>query len=154
MKKIRILILILCLLLLASCDIGKVNRFSVGNNVNVEKSTKDIQNSNNNIVMTILENTLTTNGANLSIRNEGNQDISFGSQYFIQVLIDDSWYDIIIPQVDWTMELITLEPGQEQTFELNWSSVYGNLSTGTYRIVKEYRAESVSSYVFCEFEIN
>jgi len=151
---ILILIIILCIIFLTACGLVKDDIHIKENALSVEKSDKDIENSNSDIMMFIFDETLTPNGTKLSMHNESKQDVSFGRQYFIQILIEDEWYDIIIPPVDWTLELITLEPGQEQTFVLNWSFIYGELPAGTYRIIKEYKMDSSTLFAFCEFEIS
>lgn len=113
----------------------------------------DIKNENEYIVIQLADDTLTTKGAQLTLYNNSEKDISFGSEYFIQIYRNNSWYDIEVGNLDWTLELGILKPNHEHTVELDWHSIYGELPSGRYRIVKEYEQENQAYVAFCEFEI-
>lgn len=120
----------------------------------ITKSTMDEKSENEHIVMQLADDTPAATGARFTLHNTGEQDISFGSEYAILIYVNDAWYDIEIGDVDWTGELITVEAGGAYTAELDWSSVYGELPAGRYRIVKEYNQENQAHLASCEFEIS
>lgn len=118
----------------------------------ITESEQRIQNEDENITLQIDENSITTQGARITLQNSSSAAVSFGKEYFIQLLKDNAWYDIEAV-ADWTLELIEIQPNQKYEENLDWSSYYGELPSGTYRIVKKYDKSDVSSYVFCQFEI-
>ncbi len=136
-----------------------VNAVGCDSDINTEypwsitKSNMDIKNENEYIVIQFADDTLTTKGAQLTLYNNSEKDISFGSEYFIQIYRNNSWYDIEIGDVDWTGELVTVESNREYTVEFDWNSIYGELPSGRYRIVKEYKQANQPYFSFCEFEI-
>ena len=109
------------------------------------------------VTLQIAEDSLTKTGARITLYNGSDSEIQFGCSYFLQTLQGEAWSDIDGEQ-DWTLELIVLEPGQSYEETLDWSSYYGELPAGTYRIVKAYHigdiSETEESYVKCEFHID
>lgn len=74
---------------------------------------------------------VTAEGMRISIQNNSDAEITFGTEYFIQLREDGSWYDIDA-DTDWTMELMAAEPGQVYEEELGlvlllWRASIGNL---------------------------
>src|SRR5699024_9992635 len=78
---------------------------------------------------------------------------TFGTEYFIEVREDGPWYDIDA-DTDWMMELMAAEPGKVYEEELDWSSYYGELPPGTYRVGKESEKARTESFSFCEFDVS
>ena len=109
------------------------------------------------VTLQIAEDSLTKTGARITLYNGSDSEIQFGRSYFLQTLQEEAWSDIDGEQ-DWTLELIVLEPGQSYEETLDWSSYYGELPAGAYRIVKTYHigdiSETEESYVKCEFHID
>ena len=50
---------------------------------------------------------MTAEGMRISIQNNSDAEITFGTEYFIQLREDGSWYDIDA-DTDWTMELVRI----------------------------------------------
>lgn len=119
----------------------------------LKKSSADINNKNENIVIQFTDDTLTSSGAQLTLYNGSATKIEFGSKYLIQIYKNDSWYDINIGSSDWTAELCILEPNHEFSTTIDWSSIYGELPAGTYRFIKEYTQAQQAFFVYAEFEI-
>ena len=116
------------------------------------ESKKAIINVDENISLQVVEESLTASGMLIKISNQGVEEIFLGREYCIQILVNDVWYDIDAT-TDWTLELTCVEPNQKYEEEIEWSSYYGELPQGKYRIVKEYEESSIKSYIFSEFEI-
>lgn len=150
MKKLYIVALIVMLIAGA---VGCNSKTNTEYPWSITKSNMDIKNENEYIVMQIVDDTLTPKGAQLVLYNNDQNAISFGSEYFIQIYTNNSWYDIGIGNVDWTGELITVEAYCEYTVDLDWYSIYGEIPSGRYRIIKEYKQENQPNLTFCEFEI-
>lgn len=83
-------------------------------------------------------------GAALVIsQSDGNPsgELQYGSEYKIQSLNGDTWEDVpyvIESDVDWTDEAYMVEMNTDSEIELSWDWLYGNLTTGQYRIVKQF----------------
>ena len=133
----------------AGCGIKEASQYPW----KITESERDIRNADDRIVLQAEKASVTAEGMRISIQNNSDAEITFGTEYFIQLREDGSWYDIDA-DTDWTMELMAAEPGQVYEEELDWSSYYGELPPGTYRIVKEYEKAGMESFMFCEFDVS
>ena len=88
------------------------------------------------VTLAVKNSTLTPTGATFLLKNAGTDVIYFGQKYFLQILLDNKWFDIE-KYTGWTLELINLNPGNEMELVTDWSNFYGALPPGTYRFVKE-----------------
>jgi len=117
----------------------------------VLKERRNITISEENILLTTVSKTISSKGATFSISNVCKEDISFGTEYWLQVRINDEWFDIDVA-VDWTLELFEVHSGEEVDVAVDWSEIYGVLPNGEYRLIKEFSLSSaVNFYVSCEF---
>lgn len=154
MKRFRTFILLMLSLIcfalcFTGCGTGEDSRYPWP----ITESEKNIQNEDENITLQIEESSITAHGVQITLQNNSDAAITFGKEYFIQLLKDGAWYNIEAV-TDWTQELIEIEPDQKYEEDLDWSAYYGELPSGTYRVVKKYDKSAVSSYVFCQFEIS
>lgn len=106
----------------------------------------------NKVFLEIDEETLTAAGATFIIKNESSNQISIDKQYSIQILINEKWHHIDV-NGDWTLESISILPDEDYLFAEEWTSVYGILPSGEYRLIKKYFTSTASSYIYCEFTI-
>ena len=98
---------------------------------------------------------LTPTGATVLVENNTGSDLSYSQGYYIQVLKDDTWYDVkqqgsggIV-----TGELLWLPDGCTDTYEFGWESLYGTLPDGIYRIAKNYADFTAGYWVTAEFAV-
>ena len=73
----------------------------------ITESERDIRNADDRIVLQAEKASVTAEGMRISIQNNSDAEITFGTEYFIQLREDDSWYDIDA-DTDWTMELVRI----------------------------------------------
>lgn len=150
MKKVSILALVCFLVLtIAGCssDISEEYPWRI------TKSKLNIKNKNHDFSMQLSAGSLTSTGARLTVYNHSDAEITFGVKYFIQLHRNGSWYDIDVGVLDWPAELFIADPGSECEMEVDWSSIYGALPAGTYRIVKEFDQSGQSFFLFTVFEL-
>lgn len=149
--KRSVILLLICVLFLTgtgcSSDSGREYPWSI------TKNSMDIKNDNANISIQLTDGSLTSAGTKLIICNNSESDISFGSEYSIQLSQNGAWYDIDVKNTDWTGELFTVGAGNECEVEINWASIYGELPVGKYRIVKEYSQLGQKFFTLTEFDI-
>ena len=130
MKKAILTILLCGVLVLGMTGCGKSkNEFDIGNK-------SDIKVSQNDVIMTIKEGTLTNKSATLVLTNNSAKNFQYGTPYEIEIKKDGEWHHINV-ELDFTMPAYGIKPGESNEIEINWKHGYGKLAKGTYRIIKE-----------------
>lgn len=151
MKK-KLLIIFLCgVMALGVTGCGKQkNELDIG-----DKS--DIKVSQNDVIMTIKEGTLTNKSATLVLTNHSDKNFQYGSPYEIEIKKDGEWHKINV-ELYFNMPVFQLSAKESKEIELDWENGYGKLTEGTYRIIKEidyeYEKEKYETFnVAVEFNI-
>ena len=129
MKK-KIFTILLCgvmVLRITGCRSLK-NEFEVGNK-------SDIKISQNDVIMTIKEGTLTNKSATLVLTNNSDKNFQYGNPYGIEIKKDGEWHKINV-EVYFDMPAFQLSAKENKEIELDWENGYGKLAKGTYRIIK------------------
>lgn len=151
MKKTMLTILLCWSMVLGLTGCGKSkNEFDIGNK-------SDIKISQNDVAMTIKEETLTNKGVTLVLTNNGDKNFQYGNPYEIEIKKDGEWHKINV-ELNFTLPAFGLKSKESKEIELNWEHGYGKLAEGTYRIVKgidyEYeKGKYETIYVAIEFTI-
>lgn len=152
MEKTILTILLCGVMVLGMTGCGKQkNEFDIGNK-------SDIKISQNDVIMTIKEGTLTNKSATLVLTNNSDKNFQYGNPYEIEIKKDGEWHKINV-ELNFTLPAFHLLPKESKEIELNWENEYGKLSKGTYRIIKginyEYEEGKYKSFnVAVEFTIN
>lgn len=86
-------------------------------------------------------------GIELTVMNCGEDTYNFGSYYLLEKHSYDplDWIplDYVTDEpVAWTTQAIPVEPGETETFSIDWEWLYGALPSGQYRIMKNYSPTS------------
>ena len=151
MKK-RLLIIFLCgVMALGVTGCGKQkNELDIGNK-------SDIKVSQNDVIITIKEGTLTNKGATLVLTNYSDKNFQYGNPYEIEIKKDGEWYKINA-ELYFNMPVFQLSAKESKEIELDWENGYGKLEKGTYRIIKgidyEYEEGKYKSFnIAVEFTI-
>lgn len=151
MKK-KLLIIFLCgVMALGVTGCGKQkNELDIG-----DKS--DIKVSQNDVIMTIKEGTLTNKSTTLVLINYSDKNFQYGSPYEIEIKKDGEWHKINV-ELYFNMPVFQLSAKESKEIELDWENGYGKLTEGTYRIIKEidyeYEKEKYETFnVAVEFNI-
>ena len=130
MKKIILTILICGFMVLGITGCGNSkNEFDIGNK-------SDIKISQNDVVMTIKDETLKNTGTTLVLTNNSDKNFQYGNPYEIEIKKDGEWHKINV-ELTFNVPAFQLSTKESKEIELNWENVYGKLATGTYRIVKK-----------------
>lgn len=129
MKKTILTILLCGVMLLGMTGCGKQkNEFDIGNK-------SDIKISQNDVIMTIKEGTLTNKSATLVLTNNSDKNFQYGNTYEIEIKKDGEWHKINV-ELNFDMPAFPLSSKESKEIELNWENGYGKLAKGTYRIIK------------------
>ncbi|HWT75114.1 MAG TPA: immunoglobulin-like domain-containing protein [Mobilitalea sp.] len=125
--------------------------------LSIGEENKLVFNTETGLILTLKEGTLTPTGATYIVKNEGADVVYFGMKYFLQILLDEKWFNIE-GNPFWTLELIHLNPGEEIELLADWSNFFGVLPPGNYRFVKEFHLSEFPSgkiiYLNSPFTIN
>lgn len=147
MKK-TILTILLCgitLLGVTGCRNTK-NEIDVG-----EKS--DIQVSQNNVSLSIKDDTLTNIGATLILKNDSDKLLYYDAYYKMEIKQNGEWHKINV-ELEFDDPLWKIEKNKSEEFELKWEHGYGKLTSGEYRIIKKvYLEQEEKFYTSAEFTI-
>ena len=129
MKKTILTILLCGVMVLGMTGCGKQkNEFDIGNK-------SDIKISQNDVIMTIKEGTLTNKSATLVLTNNSDKNFQYGNPYEIEIKRDGEWHKINV-ELDFDMPAFPLSSKESKEIELDWENGYGKLAKGTYRIIK------------------
>lgn len=103
-------------------------------------------------VTTSLSN-ITTSKATLTIKDTNDKPYSYYDWYQLEEIKDNTWYEVkpLILKVGFNDKLYQVDEYQEVKFDINWSSLYGKIKNGHYRIIK--RLDNLK-YIATEFDIN
>lgn len=129
MKKTILTILLCGVMVLGMTGCGKQkNEFDIGNK-------SDIKISQNDVIMTIKEGTLTNKSATLVLTNNNDKNFQYGNPYEIEIKKDGEWHKINV-ELNFDMPAFQLLSKESKEIELDWENEYGKLARGTYRIIK------------------
>jgi len=129
MKKTILTILLCVVMVLGMTGCGKQkNEFDIGNK-------SDIKISQNDVIMTIKEGTLTNKSATLVLTNNSDKNFQYGNTYEIEIKKDGEWHKINV-ELNFDMPAFPLSSKESKEIELDWEDGYGKLAKGTYRIIK------------------
>ena len=129
MKRVTLIALMCVCVVLGLTGCGKQkNEFDIGNK-------SDIKISQNDVIMTIKEGTLTNKSATLVLTNNSAKNFQYGNPYEIEIKKDGEWHKINV-ELNFTMPAFQLSARENNEIEINWENGYGKLEKGTYRIIK------------------
>lgn len=142
----------------------KILGIRVGGNVNVDERLKHNENSEQttvgSILMEVKEDTRTPKGATFILKNTTEEVYVYEYYYTIEKSEDGDWkkLDAIIGWIPKeNPDLYTIKSKEEKELNIDWSDVYGELESGTYRLVKSLRKsasiESRTYTLYAEFDI-
>lgn len=143
----------------------KVLGFRIGGNIDVAERLKTDespkQRSVGSVYMEVKEDTRTSKGATFIIKNTTDEEYAYGPTYTIEKFENQAWTEIDTLTGDplsWNAIAYTLKANEEKELNIDWSLGYGELKSGTYRLVKSdirksNSPESRTYSVYAEFDI-
>ena len=143
----------------------KILGIRVGGNIKADEIIKHTGNSEQknvgSILLEVKEDTRTSKGATFIIKNTSDNEYSYGEPYTIEKSESGNWKEIDTLTGEsqaWNDILYNLKPNETRELNINWSFGYGELKSGTYRLVKSdlrktNSPESRAYSVYAEFDI-
>lgn len=91
------------------------------------------------ISMSVDRDSVSVNGALITLLNETDKDIQYGEQYYLQNYKDGIWYDVpyIIEDFGFHNIAYILSKDNPRELVIDWKWLYGSLEPGEYRIIKD-----------------
>ena len=149
MKLFRNIILILLLIsVLASCNTTTNEQISQSTTSVISDSATQVTEVKN---VTIRISNVSPIGATVVIKDTNNPPYLYGSWYMLEKQTNGTWQavDAVIENYAFDTVGYMTDTNHEVTFEINWEWLYGVLTTGHYRLIKE----SGGNPVAVEFDI-
>lgn len=140
MKKI-LLCFITIVMFFGVTSCGIKNDFDIGKLSNVKID------NNNNVTLSIKDNTLKKTGATLILENDSDKLLHYDEYYKMEIKKDKKWHKINV-ELCFTDPLWEVKENSKKEFELNWEQGYGKLASGDYRIIKEVYFEGEEENAF------
>lgn len=119
---------------------------------------------NDYVDMEIVEGTLTKTGATIRINEVNDYDLTYGEAFWIEKFDREkntfNKLEVLCKNCAFNMPAYMVDPNNPLELKQEWGLLYGELSKGTYRLVKEVTfdsdrpvSESNIFYIYVEFEI-
>ena len=84
-------------------------------------------------------------------------ELSVGAPYSLDMFNGAKWIvcDTLIPEeeIAWTMELYLIKEGGSAEWDVDWTSLYGELQPGGYRISKHFMDDASENIYFAYFTV-
>ena len=114
--------------------------------------------NNNEVSLSIKDNTLTSKGATIVIKNNTNMEYNYGSEYYLEKQDGSKWVTIEPKEpLNWNDILYSIKFNESKEYNEDWSYAYGELSKGKYRLVKNISLKDATAVeketISVEFEI-
>lgn len=143
----------------------KILGIRVCGNINADERLKHNESTEQknagSILMEVKEDTRTSKGATFILKNTTDDEYSYGPPYTIEKFENRNWKELDTltgEPLTWNSVIYTIKTGEEKELYIDWSLGYGELKSGTYRLVKSdlrksNSPESRSYTVYAEFDI-
>ena len=137
----KILLTILLALTLTGC-----NKVTL-----LEESTLDL--NNEYLKMEINEEKTTNEGITFKLVNISDYDLTYGLSYHLEKEENGKWYKVKPKEeMNFIMIAYQLKKGEEKEENLKWTTYYGKLPEGKYRLVKSFNLESTKEEFYTSLE--
>lgn len=109
---------------------------------------KALTRSPNNVKIEVIESSISPTGVTILITDNNKHCYAWGEQFSIQEKINGQWQDLkYITDTVAFNEIAYALKNNQLTLKINWTNYYGELSNGTYRIVKQvYDGKYINLY--------
>jgi len=110
--------------------------------------------------LTLTAEDVTATGLTLLCEQSGGAfegELSVGAPYSLDMFNGAKWIvcDTLIPEeeIAWTMELYLIQEGGSAEWDVDWTSLYGELQPGSYRISKHFMDDASENTYFAYFTV-
>ena len=105
----------------------------------LEESVLDEVDRFDGVSMSAIENSVSPTGMTVEFENDSEQQVIYSEDILLEEQIDDICYQVpVVIEEDYGFNDIgyELNPGEQQSIDIDWEWLYGELGEGQYRLVK------------------
>lgn len=115
-------------------------KYNKGNNQQTTLTPTEVK----NVSIDIYD--ISTTGATIVIKDTNKEPYVYGSWYKLEKEVDEKWYDVepLIDNYGFNEMGYEVDKNNEVKFVMNWEKLYGELSFGSYRILKKVNNQYIS----------
>ena len=134
---------------------NKVDEILYNDNLGTKASDMKFNRSPENVTIKVKEDTISRDSASILITDNNEDKYECGEEFGVQEKSNGEWKDLeyISDNLSWIAIAYKLNDDNQLTQKLNIKEYYGELSNGTYRIVKRVYDNGYVSIYSDEFEI-
>lgn len=106
------------------------------------------------VTVTLVSNT--AGSVRFSLKNDNSSIVTYGKEYRLERLEHDTWSSVsyVVENPTVPAVLCGLENNSISNCDINLKEFYGELSKGTYRVIKAFYVNGNSYNIACEFEVS
>jgi hypothetical protein len=145
---------LICIALLSGCSNNGCSVSAAGTENTLAETSLDRQNTNDDdweatsylnvnnfdgVTMTVKEGSVSSAGLILMFKNNSSSQCIYGEYFSLEKQIDEIWYQVpVVIDGNYAFNSIgyNLDSGSDSEWSVDWEWLYGSLSAGKYRIVK------------------
>ncbi|MFC0015071.1 MULTISPECIES: immunoglobulin-like domain-containing protein [Allobacillus] len=88
--------------------------------------------------MTVKESSISTTGLTVIFENNSDEQGVYSEDFLLEEEVEGNWYEVptIVDEYGFAEPGYELPPSKTEEFTVDWESLYGNLDSGNYRIIK------------------
>lgn len=149
MRQIVLISFILSLSVISGCLLSS-------DSTELKKSDVEEVNTLEQVVLEVVESTVTPEGLTLRIVNSSDKAIRYNGAFSLEETIDGEWYvvnDVLGGKFEFADEGLGTESNSTTDIPIDWRGIYGELDSGDYRILFNVGDESGRYDLAAEFSI-
>ena len=125
------------------------------NNIITPNEEKEYNRSPENVIIEVVENTITNTGVTIIITDNNEDYYGWGVDFKVEKKIDDGWKCLkpVSGDLSWIEIAYSSNEDNQITQKLDIEKYYGKLTSGVYRIVKSVYDNGYIDLYSNEFEI-
>ena len=126
-----------------------------GNNAKIPANEKEYNRDSKNVIIEVLKDTISNKGVTIRITDNNEDTYGWGVEFRVQEKVNGEWKDLEYLSNNLSWIEIAYELGEDKQLELKLDieKYYGELPSGTYRIVKPVYDNGYIDLYSNEFEI-
>jgi len=109
----------------------------------IKNSDVSTNNTQKDITIRIKQGTLTKSSLVLIIENNSNKNYTYTDEFEIQIMKNKKWSKIECDDCWFNLPIHTIDPKEKTEIICDWKRMYGDLETGTYRIIKKFNNKNI-----------
>lgn len=127
----------LCLIVLSGC--GTSSNDQLPEETDWEPTVHETVNNLDGVAMVVKSDTVSPTGLTVTFENNTDKQCIYGEDYLLEKKKDGEWFQVPVKLESYGFNDIgfDLDPSSVSEWTVDWEWLYGSLTSGEYRIVKD-----------------